>query len=168
MRVTVRVDSHRRLSSESSKDLASLVRRAVRRSMVKRRLQVARGEVEAPIAPDDRLEISVTLMSDDELRELNREYRGLDRSTDVLSFPVDPDDPHVGVLREAGRPIPIGDICLSIDRITDQSERYGESFERELVRVVVHGALHLIGYDHCTPKERELMRMREAEVLSEI
>ena len=93
------------------------------------------------------------LTGDVELRELNRRWRGIDRSTDVLSFPYDT------------KTAVSGDLVISVDRVREQAKRYRVSLGRELARLAVHGALHLAGHDHHRAGERRLMRARENAVL---
>lgn len=100
-------------------------------------------------------EISVTVADDALLRDLNRRYRGLDRTTDVLSFAYD-----------GGAPAPVdGDLVLSRDRVRVQARRYRVTPGRELARLIVHGALHLAGFDHDTVPRRRVMRGVERAVL---
>ena len=99
--------------------------------------------------------VAVVLADDAKLRELNRQWRGLDRATDVLSFGYD----------EGGDDEVDGDIAVSLERVRDQAKRFRVTQGRELARVVVHGALHLAGLDHEGAAERRRMRAREARVL---
>jgi probable rRNA maturation factor len=108
-------------------------------------------------------EVSILFVGDREIRKLNREYRGIDRPTDVLSFALnegEAPDPH---------PEMFGDIVISLDRTARQAEEAGHSFEWELVTLLVHGALHLLGYDH-EGSEEDAARMKEMEekVMNEI
>jgi probable rRNA maturation factor len=100
-------------------------------------------------------EVAVVLADDAKLRDLNRQWRGLDRATDVLSFGYD----------EGGDDEVDGDIVVSLERVRDQAKRFRVSRGRELARVVVHGALHLAGLDHQGAAERRRMRAREDRVL---
>ena len=100
-------------------------------------------------------EIGLVLTGDAELRELNRRWRGIDRATDVLSFPYGPKD--------ASRVS--GDLVISIDRALAQARRYRVRFGRELARLVIHGTLHLAGHDHHRPTERRRMRRAEAQAM---
>ena len=100
-------------------------------------------------------EVAVLLSDDATLRELNRQWRGLDRATDVLSFGYD----------EGGDDEVDGDIVVSLERVREQAKRFRASRGRELARVVVHGALHLAGLDHQGAAERRRMRAREDRVL---
>src|SRR5262245_60882826 len=98
-------------------------------------------------------EIAIVLSGDTELRELNRRWRGIDRATDVLSFPYE------------NKTAVSGDLVISQDRLREQAKRYRVSLGRELARLVVHGALHLAGHDHHRVGERRLMRARENAAL---
>ncbi len=112
----------------------------------------------------ERAEISLTLVSLEEIRELNRDYRDVDRETDVLSFPqyecVD-DMPKFGELC-------LGDVVICLDKVESQAEEFGHSFEREFVYLFVHSMLHLLGYDHMEEDEKKVMRAREDEVMAAI
>lgn len=99
-------------------------------------------------------EVTVVLTDDAQLRELNRQYRKMDRTTDVLSFGYS----------EGERRIE-GDLVISMDRVRVQAGRYRVTRGRELARLVVHGALHLAGYDHHAAEERRVMRRAEADVM---
>lgn len=105
-------------------------------------------------------EISVKFVSDDEIRELNREYRNIDRSTDVLSFPLG-ENGEYDINNDTGAKM-LGDIVISIDHAIAQAEEYGHSLEREIGFLTVHSMLHLLGYDH-VDAGLEAVRMREKE-----
>jgi probable rRNA maturation factor len=101
------------------------------------------------------------------IRELNRDYRGLDQPTDVLSFAIQEGaDEEIGPMPE-GVPELLGDIFISVERTIEQAESYGHSVERELCYLAVHGLLHLLGYDHQEPEETAAMRQQEERVLAE-
>lgn len=112
-------------------------------------------------------EVSVTFTDNEKIRALNRKFRGIDRPTDVLSFPLfdytgeqkePPVDELVGML---------GDIVISLEQAGKQAEEYGHGFEREAAFLCVHSMLHLLGYDHETGEEDEAdMRRRQSEILS--
>ena len=114
-------------------------------------------------------EISVTLTDNDEIREINREHRGIDKETDVLSFPLyDFETP--SVFDEAQVSIDgdvrvLGDIVISVEKIIAQAAEYGHSVEREMSYMTVHSMLHLLGYDHMTDEDKALMRSREEKVM---
>lgn len=105
--------------------------------------------------------VSVQIVHDETIQQLNREYRNIDRPTDVLSFPLwDPDEDRLQLPDE---PTPLGDIVISLPRAKQQAAEYGHSLERELGFLGVHGFLHLLGYDHQQPdEEREMFEKQEA------
>ena len=100
----------------------------------------------------DHAAVTVVLVDDPYIRQLNHKYRQLDRATDVLSFNLDDDGPG----QEA-----LGDVYISVDRARDQADRYHVSLDDELHRLVVHGCLHLLGYDHHNASDRKVMREKE-------
>lgn len=104
-------------------------------------------------------EVAVVLTDDAALRILNREWRGIDRATDVISFAYDEDEPDAHKL-------PIhGDLVISMDRVIEQAERFRVTEGAELARLVIHGTLHLCGYDHMELRERTEMRAHEDRIL---
>lgn len=114
---------------------------------------------------EPRAEISVTFVDDAVIHELNREHRGVDRPTDVLSFPqFEPDEE----LPPEPLPYPLGDVVVSIDTTERQAAEYGHGFDRELGFLLAHGILHLLGYDHITPDEEVAMRARQRELLTAV
>ena len=114
-------------------------------------------------------EIAVVLTDDAALRALNRQWRRIDRATDVLSFSYDEAGPGETMRRlapDAARSKQVnGDLVISLDRMRDQAKRYRVSEGRELARLAIHGALHLAGLDHQRLAERRHMRARENAVL---
>lgn len=105
-------------------------------------------------------EISVRFVSDEVIHELNREYRNVDRSTDVLSFPLGENGVY-DINHDTGAKI-LGDIVISMQHAVMQAELYGHSLQRELAFLTVHSMLHLLGYDH-EAEGLEMVRMREKE-----
>jgi len=99
-------------------------------------------------------ELSITLTDDIQMRELNRSYRQIDRTTDVLSFPQS-EGPDFTLL---------GDIVISIDTAARHSVSYGVSLHEELKKLIIHGILHLLGHDHKKKKETQIMRGKEKEL----
>ena len=114
--------------------------------------------------PNDRVEISVSFVSKEEIKELNSEYRNIDKSTDVLSFPQFERDEEVP---EFG-PIYLGDVVICVDIAKEQAESFGHSYERELIYLFTHSILHLLGYDHMIEEEKKIMREREEEIMSHL
>ena len=120
-----------------------------------------------------RCEINVLLTDDEGIREVNRTMREIDRTTDVLSFPMfdltpgehpgeEDADPDTGL-------VPLGDMCISVERAKAQAEEYGHSFEREICYLCVHSVLHLLGYDHLDEGEmKHQMRGREEEIMKQL
>ncbi len=102
--------------------------------------------------------ISVTFTDNEGIREKNREFRGIDAPTDVLSFPMY--DFKNGEKPGPGEICELGDIVLSLERAAEQAEDFGHSYEREVAFLTVHSVLHLLGYDHVNSEEEEL-EMRE-------
>ncbi|MBQ3291442.1 MAG: rRNA maturation RNase YbeY [Mogibacterium sp.] len=114
-------------------------------------------------------EVSVTVVSGDEIRELNRDYRGKDSVTDVLSFPqFDDYDELVYDLIENEYTTLLGDVVLCYDRAVSQAEEYGTGITRELVYLFVHSILHLMGYDHEEEDDKIIMRAREEQIMGAI
>ena len=112
-------------------------------------------------------QLSITIVTDERIRELNGEHRGIDAVTDVLSFPLQSDDV-AGFVLPPSAPTHLGDVVVALGRAAEQAEEYGHSVERELAYLTVHGVLHLLGYDHEDEVEREEMRRREEEVLVDL
>lgn len=120
-------------------------------------------------------EVSVILTDDEAIREINREQRGIDAPTDVLSFPLvdygaPSDFDHVEEAvedyfnPETGE-LMLGDIVISVDKVEEQAGKYGHSQTRELAFLVAHSMLHLCGYDHMEDGEREQMEERQRKIL---
>ncbi len=105
-------------------------------------------------------EISVRFVNDEEIHRLNKQYRNIDRSTDVLSFPLGENGVY-DINNDTGAKM-LGDIVISMDHATAQAEMYGHSLEREVGFLTVHSMLHLLGYDH-EDGGLEAVRMREKE-----
>jgi probable rRNA maturation factor len=122
-------------------------------------LEAAAGQALAVIRPDEDCELTLVLSDDEQLHELNREFLGVDAPTDVLSFPADELDPDTGAQY-------LGDIILSLPRARAQASAGGHPTSAELQLLVVHGVLHLLGYDHGTAEEKAAMWERQAEILT--
>ncbi len=109
---------------------------------------------------DENVEVSVSFVGDEEIRELNRDYRGVDKSTDVLSFPIDDEfilDNRI-----------LGDVIINTRRVMEQAEELGHSNEREFSYLTVHSILHLLGYDHMEDEDKRQMREREKLAMKEL
>jgi len=125
-----------------------------------------------PEGAEDMVCLSVTVTDGEEIRTLNNEYRGIDKTTDVLSFPqfVDPDEisEWLDEYDEESPELLLGDVVLCYDRALEQAEEYGTGITRECVYLFVHSVFHLLGYDHMEDDERAVMRAREESVMSSI
>lgn len=109
---------------------------------------------------DENVEVSVSFVGDEEIRRLNSDYRGIDKSTDVLSFPMDDEfiiDNRI-----------LGDVIINTRRVMEQAEDLGHSNERELSYLTVHSILHLLGYDHMKDEDKKEMREREKLAMKEL
>ncbi len=120
-----------------------------------------------------KVEISVMFTDNTEIKELNHLHRGLDRATDVLSFPLIEYDEDGNVLSEfmdfnQDGEMVLGDIVISLERAAEQAEEYGHSFSREVGFLTVHSMLHLLGYDHMTPEDEEEMFGYQEDILKEM
>ena len=120
--------------------------------------------------PEDKLLVSITLTNPENIRKLNCEYRNIDKSTDVLSFPMFEKNEIDEMVKLGSNEIPetIGDIVISVDRVKEQAEEYGHSFEREFSYMIVHGFYHLMGYDHIKEEDKAIMRPKEENILNKL
>ena len=122
-------------------------------------------------ASDIDAEIALSVVADDEIQDLNRDYRGMDKVTDVLSFPQfeSRDELLADLVRDDEGPASlIGDVVICYDQAERQAEEYGTGMKRELLYLFVHSIIHLFGYDHEDEEERRDMRAREEAVLSKL
>jgi probable rRNA maturation factor len=126
---------------------------------------------------DKKVQISIIFVDNDEIKELNNEFRGIDKVTDVLSFPMleYPDhkvfkDVYLNYAFEEscfeGEELILGDMALSLEKALEQSKEYNHSFNREVAYLTVHSILHLLGYDHIEEEDKIRMRHREEEILN--
>ncbi len=116
------------------------------------------------VAKDEKLDniiYNVIIINNEKIREINREYRNIDRETDVISFALEDEK---SFNRTDIRIL--GDIYISIDKARSQALEYGHSFKRELYFLAVHGFLHLLGYDHMKKEDEDVMFKKQEEVLS--
>ncbi len=116
------------------------------------------------VCQDEKLdsgEFNVIIVDSNKIRELNKEYRNIDRVTDVISFALEDDDTfNLEDYRV------LGDIYICLEQALKQAEDYGHSFKRELSFLAIHGLLHLLGYDHMSEEEEKIMFKKQEEVLS--
>jgi len=118
-------------------------------------------------------EASITLTDNESIKELNREHRGIDKATDVLSFPsieYDNGEPQIqpGDMDPDSGQIFLGDIIISVEKAFEQAQSFAHSVDRELTFLAVHGILHLLGYDHETENEEKLMFSIQENILNEM
>jgi len=109
-------------------------------------------------SPSSEVSLTIVLTGDEQVRELNRQYRGIDETTDVLSFPADYTDPDTNLPY-------LGDVIISCPQAQAQVARGGHTLEEEMQLLVVHGVLHLLGYDHMGADEKERMWAIQSEIL---
>ena len=137
--------------------------------------QVAEAVLDAEDCPYE-VQINVLLTDNEGIHRFNKEYRGIDKETDVLSFPnldfESPADFTIEESREADYFDPdsgeliLGDIIISVDKVTEQAESYGHSTRREFAFLVAHSMLHLCGYDHMEPEEAAIMERKQELILN--
>ncbi len=115
---------------------------------------------------EDDAEVSLTFTDNARIRELNKQFREIDRETDVLSFPMgDEDGFEVNPETDA---LLLGDIVISLEKAKAQSEEYGHSMKREVAFLIAHSLFHLLGYDHMTPDEEKEMFAKQEKVLQRL
>ncbi len=113
------------------------------------------------------VELSVVITDNDNIQKINKEFRDKDMPTDVLSFPgYEPED--IDVVKNAEELMVIGDIIISKEKVIEQAKEYENTFEREFAYLLVHGVLHLLGYDHMEEDEKTVMRENEEMILAEL
>ena len=138
---------------------------AVSDEIIRKMEEAAAYGAELENLDDERCEISVTFVDMEEIHELNKLHRGVDKPTDVLSFPQFED-----VCEEAPEEgeICLGDVVICREKAAEQAEEFGHSFEREILYLFVHSVLHLLGYDHMEEGEKKVMRAREEKIMEHI
>lgn len=109
---------------------------------------------------DDNVQVSISFVGDEEIQELNRDFRGVDSSTDVLSFPMDDEFKIEETI--------LGDVIINTKRVVEQAEEFGHSNTRELSYLTVHSILHLLGYDHMEEEDKTIMRAKEKSIMKSL
>ena len=119
---------------------------------------------------NSKLYISITLTTPGNIRKINKEYRNIDKETDVLSFPMFEKNELEEMIKNNNfeHEDVLGDIVISIERVKEQAIEYGHSFEREFAYMLVHGFYHLMGYDHIKENDKIIMRSKEENVLNKL
>ena len=119
---------------------------------------------------DSKLVVGITLTTPEQIHKINKEYRNVDRPTDVLSFPMFEKEELDEKIknRDFNYEDVLGDIVISVDQVEKQATEYGHSFEREFAYMIVHGFYHLMGYDHIKEEDKLKMRPKEEYVLEQL
>ena len=115
---------------------------------------------------EKKLYVNIVLTNPENIRKINREYRNIDKETDVLSFPMFEKE-ELEKRKDLNEDI-LGDIVISIERVNEQAKEYGHSFEREFAYMAVHGFYHLMGYDHMEENDKKEMRQKEENILQKL
>ena len=138
-------------------------------------IEAALDELKCPY----EAEVSLLITDNARIREMNRQFRQIDRPTDVLSFPMiqfdqpgdfsflEEEEPEECFNPETGELV-LGDIVISAEKVLEQAEEYGHSVKREYAFLIVHSVLHLTGYDHMVPEEAEWMEQRQRQILEQL
>ncbi|WP_298472855.1 rRNA maturation RNase YbeY [Psychrobacillus sp. FSL K6-4046] len=132
-------------------------------ALVEKVLQSAAGQLNVK----NESEVSVTFVTNDQIQEINKNYRNKDMPTDVISFAMEEMGEGEIKIKDADIPTLLGDIIISVERTIEQAQAYGHTFERELAFLAVHGFLHLLGYDHGTEEEEKEMFGLQEKILQE-
>ena len=143
---------------EENEDYILLIKRVINKCFEEENIQ------------DSKLYITVTFTNPENIQKINKEYRNIDKATDVLSFPMfekDELDKKIQTNDFENEDI-LGDIVVSVDKVKEQAIEYGHSFERELSYMIVHGFYHLMGYDHIEENDKKVMREKEENILKEL
>ena len=146
------------LDLEEKKEYEDIIKRVVEQCFKEEKLE------------NSKLYISITLTTPEHIHEINKQYRNVDKETDVLSFPMFEKDELKSILENSDNELEevLGDIIISVEKIYEQAEEYGHSFERELAYMVVHGFYHLMGEDHMEEEEKQQMRVKEENILNKL
>jgi probable rRNA maturation factor len=121
----------------------------------------------------EKIELSITLSDDAQVHELNRDYRGKDKPTNVLSFPVEEFDLDniadvIAEYRQRGQPFMLGDVILAFETVEKEACAQGKNFSDHYTHLLVHGVLHLLGYDHINDEDAERMEAKEQTILQSL
>ncbi|UOR12276.1 rRNA maturation RNase YbeY [Halobacillus amylolyticus] len=131
--------------------------------LIQRVIEFAAGKEKVPAES----EVSISFVGNDDIQELNRNYRQKDQPTDVISFAMQELGEGEIEVQNEELPTMLGDIVVSVDKAKEQAEDYGHSLERELGFLALHGFLHLLGYDHIDEADEKEMFARQEEILHE-
>lgn len=142
------------LDIEESKEYSGIINKVLNKCFLEENLK------------DKNLYINIVLTNPENIRKMNKEYRNIDKETDVLSFPMFEKEELEN--RQVVSLDILGDIVISIQRVIEQAKEYGHSFERELAYMTVHGFYHLMGYDHIEENDKIIMRQKEENILEKL
>ena len=131
---------------------------------IRKKAEATIGEVLKVEKITENAEVSLSIVDRDAIHKLNKDYRDVDRETDVLSFPLDEE----GYDNEGNPIILLGDIVICLDVAEDQANDFGHSLEREMMYLICHSTLHLLGYDHIEEDDKREMRAKEKEVMKNL
>lgn len=139
---------------EEQKDIEELIHRVVKQAL---EMQSVTADVE----------LSIVITDNENIRKINKEFRDKDMATDVLSFPgYEPTE--IENIKTSDELMVIGDIIISKEKVIEQAEEFENTFEREFAYLLVHGILHLLGYDHIEEADKAVMRKEEERILGEL
>lgn len=146
------------LDIEEQKEYNKLIEKVIKQCFIEEKLE------------NTNLYICITLTNPENIRKLNKEYRNIDKETDVLSFPMFEKEEIEKIILQKEHIVEdtLGDIVISVKRVEEQAKEYGHSFERELSYMIVHGFYHLMGYDHIEEKDKLEMRPKEEKILQNL
>lgn len=132
---------------EITKDMIEIVKKSISEVLKEENLE-------------DNVQVSVSFVGDEEIQQLNRDFRCVDSSTDVLSFPMDDEFKIEETI--------LGDVIINTKRVIEQAKEFGHSNTRELSYLTVHSILHLLGYDHMEEEDKKVMRAKEKDIMKSL
>ena len=146
------------LDLEENKDYEDIIKKVIEKCFKEEKLE------------NSKLYISIILTTPEHIHEINKQYRDVDKETDVLSFPMFEKDEIDSKIKNQDFEYEdvLGDIVISIEKVKEQAEEYGHSFEREFSYMLVHGFYHLMGYDHIKEEDKIMMRPKEENILNQL
>lgn len=142
------------LEIEENKEYEEIIRKVLNKCFEEEKLE------------NKKLYVNVVLTDSKNIQSINKKHRGIDRPTDVLSFPMFKKG-ELDNLKIKNEDI-LGDMVISIEKVKQQGEEYGHTFKRELAYMVVHSFYHLLGYDHMTKNDKKEMRQKEEDILQKL
>ena len=146
------------LDLQESKEYEKIIKKVIEKCFIEEKLEKS------------KLYISIILTTPEHIHEINKQYRDVDKETDVLSFPMfEKDELDIKIKNQDFEYEDVlGDIVISIEKVKEQAEEYGHSFEREFSYMLVHGFYHLMGYDHIEEQDKIIMRPKEENILNKL